>query len=116
MVSVSTFAHDFAGWRDAYALLSTLVGFEFWHFVPFPTLVNILNALGCREPVGVLGNLLMANHEDKVASAHLRFAVNYDVRTKLFDDFVHQFGADFFVGDFATTEDNHNFDSVATFE
>ena len=58
----------------------------------------------------------MADHEDKVAAAHLRFAVDDDFAAKLFDDAIHQVGADFFVGHFATAEDNHDFYPIAIFE
>ena len=66
--------------------------------------------------MGVSVTLFMANRKDKVAAAHLRFAVDDDLIAKLLYDFVHEFGADFFVGHFAATKDNHYFDTIAIFE
>ncbi len=54
MVAESTFADDFTSFGNADAFGGTLVGFHLWHLITFPTLVDIRNALGCREPVGVI--------------------------------------------------------------
>ena len=61
-------------------------------------------------------NLLMANHKSEVAAAHLRLAVDDDGFAKLLDNAIHELGANFFVGHFAATEDNHYFDTIAIFE
>ena len=41
VVAVSTFAHNLTGWGNANTLLGALVGLEFWHLIPLPTLVYI---------------------------------------------------------------------------
>ena len=58
----------------------------------------------------------MADHEGQVAAAHLGFAVDDDLVAEFLEHTVHEFGADFFVGHFATTEDNHYFDTIAIVE
>ena len=61
-------------------------------------------------------NLLMANHKSEVAAAHLRLAVDDDGFAKFLDNAIHELGANFFVGHFAATKDNHNFDTIAIVE
>lgn len=66
--------------------------------------------------MGVSATLFMANRKDKVAAGHLRFAIDDNLVAEFFDDAIHELGADFFVGHFAATEDNHYFDTIAIFE
>ena len=54
MIAEGAFTNNFTSFGKADAFGGTLVGFHFWHLITFPTLVDILNALGCREPVGVI--------------------------------------------------------------
>ena len=58
----------------------------------------------------------MANHKGQVAAAHLSFAIDDNLVAEFLEHAIHEFGADFFVGHFAATEDNHNFDTVAIVE
>ena len=116
MVAESAFTNNFTSFGKADAFSSTLVGLHFWHLITFPTLVDILNALGCREPVGVVGNLFMANHKGEIAAAHLRLAVYDDFVTEFLDDTIHELSADFFVGHFAATEDDHYLNTIAVVE
>lgn len=117
MVAEGAFADNFTSAGNLDTLGGTLVGFKFWHFITFPTLVNIRNALGCREPVGVFTDgLLVADHEGKVAAAHLRLAIDDDLVAELLNDAIHQLCADFFVSHFAATENDHDFDAIAVFE
>ncbi len=41
MVAEGAFADNFTGAGNLDTLGGTLVGFKFWHFITFPTLVNI---------------------------------------------------------------------------
>lgn len=58
----------------------------------------------------------MANHKGEIAAAHLGFAVNEDVWTQLFDDFVHEVSTDLLVGHFAATENDHDLDAITALE
>lgn len=60
--------------------------------------------------------LLLPNSDREVASVELGLSFDNDVFSKEFNDFVEELLADFFVGHFATTKDDHDFYTISVFE